>query len=162
MKILENLKDQNLLTDQTLLMFKENNTKMIVNFRGELIENDLFKNIQEDFAIFTYGTYSKVYVQRGKALIASSDDASQMFGHKVKCIKDKTPKSNALIFNEGFLVVGRSPDEVITASILIEKMCKAELLAPKIGKIKYLNRVLSKIEHVVYKNIYSKKALKIL
>jgi hypothetical protein len=156
-EILKTLKDVNLLTEKTLVMIKGEAGKEIFNFCGERVESHLFDRINTPFALFTFGKYSSEYCKMGKAIVAANDDAALMFGHKVKYLKDKNPKTNGLIFNEGFVVVGRFPNEITAAAILLEKMCKVEMLAGKIGKVKHLNPFLATLEHFVYKRNYSKK-----
>jgi ribulose-5-phosphate 4-epimerase/fuculose-1-phosphate aldolase len=57
----------------------------------------------------------------------------------------------------GFVVTGRYVEELVAAAILIEKACRAEMLAPKVGQIHYLNPALCMAEHAVYLASYSKR-----
>lgn len=156
-EILKALKNANLLTEGTLVMIKGGFGKEVFNFVGEKVESNLFARIAAPFALFTSGKYSSEYCKMGRAAHAANDDAAMMFGSKVKCLKGKAPKTSCLLFNEGFLVVGRFPGELVAAAILLEKMCKAEILSKKIGKIRRLPAFLCAIERLAYLKIYSKK-----
>ena len=55
------------------------------------------------------------------------------------------------------MAVGRYPKEVVAAAILVEKMAKTEVLGSALGKIHYINPLLTKIMHLVYKKRYSRR-----
>jgi ribulose-5-phosphate 4-epimerase/fuculose-1-phosphate aldolase len=75
----------------------------------------------------------------------------------VKVIKKGYPTTNCLILGDGFVTVGRYPKEVVAAAILVEKMAKTEVLGSALGKIHYINPLLTKIMHLVYKKRYSRR-----
>ena len=151
------LKEQGLLDDDTLIMLASGENRIILDAQGNFVTSPLFKNIKTPCAVFSAGPCTREFAQRGEALRASLDDMAQLFGARVPCVKvPHGPAGAHLIKDQGFLVTGRFPAEVVAAAILVEKACRAELLAPKIGQLHYLNPALCAAEHAVYLASYSK------
>lgn len=120
------------------------------------MSSPLFKNIAAPFAVFGSGPYTRTFAQKNAALKASCDDMAQLFGAQVPCVRiPHGPAGAYLIKDKGFLVTGRYEGEVVAAAILVEKACRAELLAPKVGQLHYLNPALCMVEHAVYLASYS-------
>ena len=151
---MENLKESGFFNNDVLLKID----KQIFNVDGKEIETNLFNNIKAKYAIFTYKENAKEYAKLNKPLYASTDDAAQMFGHKINCVKDN-PKTNCLIYEKGFVATGRTINEMVASCILIEKLCRIELLSNRIGHVHYLPGFLCRLEHIVYLKSYSKKAI---
>lgn len=150
------LRKQDLFGDDTLVLLSGGDNRIVLNAEGELVSAPLFKNIRAPFAVFGSGPYTREFVQKGLALGASCDDMAQLFGAQVPCVRiPHGPAGAYLIKDKGFLVTGRFVGEVVAAAILVEKACRAELLAPKIGQLQYLNPVLCVVEHTVYLAFYS-------
>lgn len=152
-QIIGALKDFNLLSAKTLIC-KEGK---VYNSESKEIEISFFSNIKVPFAVFSVGKYSHEYLKEARALRPSTDDSAMMFGGKVKVIKKGYPTTNCLILGDGFVAVGRYPKEVVAAAILVEKMAKTEVLGSALGKIHYINPLLTKIMHLVYKKRYSRR-----
>lgn len=147
-----------LFSDEALLFLSGGGNRIIMDASGGLVGSSLFDNVDAPFALFDVGTFALEYAKRGKALKASTDDMAQLFGARVPCGERPWGRSNAfLVRDRGFVVTGRYEEELVAAAILIEKACRAELLAPKIGQIQYLNPALCAAEHAVYLASYSKR-----
>lgn len=157
LRIIEELKKNDLFNKDTLIMTYINEVKTVYNSEGKIISTNIFDEVFTKYACITSGTYSLEYSNYNRPLKASNDDAAMMFGPIVK-VKLKDASKPSIIRYNGFLATGRFINELIAQSILLEKMCKAEMLASKIGTIKYLNPILCVLEHIVYKLSYSKKA----
>lgn len=152
----DTLKELDLFDDDTLVLLSGGDNRIVLDAEGELVSSPLFKNIAAPFAIFSSGPYSREYAQKGVALKASCDDMAQLFGAQLSCVRiPHGPAGSYLIKDKGFLVTGRFVGEVVAAAILVEKSCRAELLAPQIGQLQYLNPALCMIEHAVYLASYS-------
>ena len=146
-----------LFDEGSLIMIRKDSEKTIFDQDGNEVFSSLFEQIEEPFAVFTSGKYTRMYSEKGISLKASCDDMAQMFGYEVRCIS--VPQKNGrafLIRDQGMLVTGRYRKELIAAAILAEKMCRTEILAEKTGRIHYLHPLLCRIEHLVYMNSYSK------
>lgn len=154
-KVIENLKENDFFNNDVLIKIDN----QIFNVNGKETSNSLFNNIKSKYAVFTYGEYSIKYAQLNKPLYACNDDAAQMFGHKINCVIDN-PKQNSIIYKKGFVATGRTINEMIASAILIEKLCRIEILGNKTRKIHYLPSILCTLEHIVYLKSYSKKAIK--
>ncbi len=142
----DTLKGQGLFDDDTLVLLSGGDNRIVLDAEGKLVSSPLFKNIMAPFAVFSSGPCTREFAQKGVALRASCDDMAQLFDG---------PAGAYLIKDKGFLVTGRFVGEVVAAAILVEKACRAELLAPKIGQLQYLNPALCVVEHTVYLASYS-------
>lgn len=153
----EALKEQELYNDDTLVLLADGESRIILDAQGKLVTSPLFKSVTTPFAVLSSGASSLECARRGTPLKASCDDMAQLFGPRVPCVKVPRGQASAyLIKDQGFLVTGRFPAEVVAAAILVEKACRAELLAPKIGQLHYLNPALCAAEHAMYLASYSK------
>lgn len=147
-----------LFSDDALLFVSGGGNRIIIDAAGTIVGSPLFDSVDAPLALFDVGTYALEYAKRGKALKASTDDMAQMFGPRVPC--GERPWGHApafLLKDRGFLVTGRYEEELVAAAILIEKACRSELLAPKVGQVHYLNPALCMVEHAVYLASYSKR-----
>lgn len=148
------LKKEGLFHADTLFLLPGN---IVLNAEGERTSSPLFDMLKADCALFTYGEYSRMYAEKKQGLRPSIDDMAQMFGSTVASRILPARNDNAcLIQNKGFVVTGRFEKELTAAALLIEKACRTEILAGKIGQIRYLGPVLAEAEHVVYLMKYSK------
>ena len=148
-----------LYDDRSLILIRDDMGRVALDADGRRSDPAVFGVVRADLAVLTCGRYSGEYARSGKTISASNDDMAMMFGPKVRCV-DK-PKGNApayIIRDRGFIVTGRFVSELIAACVLIEKMCKAEILAPRIGRIRHLAPPLCTVENTVYLKKYSKKA----
>lgn len=151
------LKEQGLFGADTLVMLSSGENRVTLDARGSFVTSALFKNVKTPCAVFSAGPFTREFARRGTALRASCDDMAQLFGARVPCVRiPHGPAGAYLIKDRGFLVTGRYMAEAVAAAILMEKACRAELLAPKIGQPRYLNPVLCAAEHAVYLASYSK------
>ena len=152
----DTLREQDLFSDDSLVLLSGGGNRVVLNAKGELVSSPLFKNIAAPFAVFGSGPYTRTFAQKNAALKASCDDMAQLFGAQVPCVRiPHGPAGAYLIKDKGFLVTGRYEGEVGAAAILVEKACRAELLAPKVGQLHYLNPALCMVEHAVYLASYS-------
>lgn len=152
----DTLKGQGLFDDDTLVLLSGGDNRIVLDAEGKLVSSPLFKNIMAPFAVFSSGPCTREFAQKGVALRASCDDMAQLFGAQAPCVRiPHGPAGAYLIKDKGFLVTGRFVGEVVAAAILVEKACRAELLAPKIGQLQYLNPALCVVEHTVYLASYS-------
>lgn len=148
------LKKEGLFHADTLFLLPGN---IVLNAEGERTSSPLFDMLKADCALFTYGEYSRMYAEKKQGLRPSIDDMAQMFGSTVASRILPARNDNAcLIQNKGFVVTGRFEKELTAAAFLIEKACRTEMLAGKIGQIRYLDPVLAEAEHAVYLMKYSK------
>ncbi|MBQ6489753.1 MAG: hypothetical protein IJI75_11035 [Solobacterium sp.] len=148
------LKKERLFHADTLFLLPGN---IVLNAEGERTSSPLFDMLKADCALFTYGEYSRKYAEKKQGLRPSIDDMAQMFGSTVASRILPARNDNAcLIQNKGFVVTGRFENELIAAALLVEKACRTEMLAGKIGQIRYLGPVLAEAEHAVYLMKYSK------
>lgn len=147
-----------LFSDEALLFVSGGGNRIIMDATGALVGSSLFDNVDASLALFDVGTYAFEYAKRGRALKASTDDMAQLFGPRVPCGARPWANSPAfLVRDRGFVVTGRYEEELIASAILIEKACRAEVLASEIGQIHYLNPALCMAEHAVYLASYSKR-----
>ncbi len=142
-----------LLQEETVFLMPG---KIILNAEGEPVSSFLFDEISAGYALYTYGTYTKAYAERNRPLKASIDDAAQMFGSRVPVREKPGKRDAACLIWGGFVVTGRFAGELAAAAVLMEKACQTELLAEKIGRVRYLDPVLAEAEHAVYMLKYSK------
>lgn len=148
------LKKEGLFHEDTLFLLPG---KIVLNAEGERTSSPLFDMLKADNALFTGGEYSRLYAGKKQELRPSVDDMAQMFGRTVPSrILPRRNDNACLIQNKGFVVTGRFENELIAAALLVEKACMTEILAGKIGQIRYLNPVLAEAEHAVYLMKYSK------
>jgi hypothetical protein len=155
--IREKLDELGLFGQDSLVLLSGGDNRIILDAKGELVSSPLFKNITAPYAVFSSGPHTRKFAQRGTSLKASCDDMAQLFGYSVPCVRiPRGPAGEYLIKDKGFLVTGRFESEVVAAAILVEKACRTELLAPKLGKLHYLNPALCKAEHAVYLASYSR------
>lgn len=155
--VLNQLKDVGLLNETTLLGYKKDGKRITVDYQGNVIDNDTFNEVNGEYVLLSYGEYSKEYAKKHQAIKASNDDAAMMFGYKVDNVS-RVKKGNAYIIDDyGFMVSGRFESELVASAILIEKMCKVEILGSKVGQVHHLNPVLCLLEHLIYLKSYSKK-----
>lgn len=148
------LKKEGLFHEDTLFLLPGN---IVLNAEGERTSSPLFDMLKADYALFTYGEYSRRYAEKKQDLRPSIDDMAQMFGRRVasRVLPGRTDNA-CLIHSKGFVVTGRFENELIAAALLIEKACRTEILAGKIGQIRYLDPLLAEAEHAVYLMKYSK------
>lgn len=148
------LKKEELFHEDTLFLLPG---KIVLNAKGERTSSPLFDMLNADYALFTCGEYSRMFAEKQQDLRPSIDDMAQMFGRRVASRILPGRNDNAcLIQNKGFVVTGRFEKELIAAALLVEKACRTEALAEKIGQIRYLSPVLAEAEHAVYLMKYSK------
>ncbi len=141
----------------SMVMADDGETRIIFDHEGNETASALFAGIRAPLAVFTPGVYASVYAGKGKDLAASCDDMAQMFGYRIPCVKEPGRNGRAfLIKDKGILVAGRYKKEAVAAVILAEKMCRTEILAEKIGSVRYLSPLLSRLEHAVYMAGYSR------
>ena len=158
-KIRAELTDLGLYDRDSLIMLRDGAGRVVLDCYGRRVSPDVFGEIQAELAVLTSGKYSKAYSRRNRAVKASNDDRAMMFGYKVSRTESAGPGTIAcLIRDRGFIVTARFPSELIAACILMEKMCKTEILSHHIGRVHHLNPVLSAVGHRVYMTKYSKKA----
>ena len=148
------LKKEGLFHEDTLFLLPGN---IVLNAEGERTSSPLFDMLKADYALFTYGEYSRRYAEKKQDLRPSVDDMAQMFGRRVatRVLPGRTDNA-CLIHSKGFVVTGRFENELIAAALLVEKACRTEILAGKIGQIRYLDPLLAEAEHAVYLKKYSK------
>ena len=147
-----------LFSDDALLFMSGGGNRIIMDASGTIVGSSLFDNVDAPLALFDQGTFALEYAKRGQALKASTDDMAQLFGPRVPCGVRPWGRTPAfLVEGRGFVVTGRYEEELVAAAILIEKACRAEMLAPKVGQIHYLNPALCMAEHAVYLASYSKR-----
>ena len=152
------LEELGLYGPDSQIMIRDELGRVCLDSRGRRVSPDAFGDIKSRLAVLTSGEYSKEYCALGRPVKASNDDMAMMFGYKIKST-DKAGRSDAYIIRDrGFIVSGRFESELIAACILMEKMCKTELTAPRIGKVCHLDPALCAIEHNVYLKKYSKKS----
>ena len=151
------LSELGLFDRRSLVMLRQRGGRVVLNAEGKRVAPTMFEGVTAELAVLTAGRYALQYAALGKPVTASTDDMAMMFGHRVRCV-DRPDGGDAayIIRGRGFLVTGRFESELIAACILMEKMCKAELLAPAAGKVRHLNPALSALEHSVYMKKYSK------
>ena len=148
------LNKEGLLQKDTLFLMPG---KIILNAEGEPVSSSFFDRTDAEYALFTHGLYSLRYAGRKQDLKASIDDMAQMFGRTVYSRKAPERKDCAcLIHDRGFFVTARYEKELTAAAVLMEKACRTEILAEKIGFVRYLNPALCEAEHLVYLLKYSK------
>ena len=155
--IREALKDEGLWPADALVMVAKGGNRAIFDAQGTTVSSQLFDRVEEPYALFSHGDYSLRYAAEGRPLRASTDDMAQLFGAQVPC--GEAPWGHPVAFllkGQGFLVTGRYVGELVAAAILIEKACRIELLAPRVGQVRYLNPALCLAEHAVYRASYSK------
>lgn len=99
----------------------------------------------------------------GKDFRPYLDDQAQIIGTRVTCVREHSKiaralkNSNAvLLCGEGAICSGLSKDEAMAACLVLEKGCKAALLAETIGKINPVNFVDAYKERLFYLKSYSK------
>lgn len=147
-----------LFHDDSLLLLSGEGRRAVFNARGELVGSRVFTDVRAGFALLSHGTYSEQYARLGRPLLASTDDMAQMFGPRILCAARLGGTAVArVVEGRGFLVTGRYADELVAAAILFEKACRAELLAPKVGALHYLDPTLCVLEHRVYRASYTRR-----
>lgn len=157
LSIKRQLQDLGLFSEDALVLVAGGGVKVVFDAEGRTVRSDIFDKVEAKYAVFTSGPFSRAYAEAGKSLKASCDDMAQMFGPVVRCVAHPDRLGSAFIIKDrGFVATGRFESELIAAAILLEKMCRAELLAPKIGELAYLNPALCAVEHAVYLSTYSK------
>ena len=155
--IRDELRDVGLLCDETLVLIARGGNRIIYDAQGQIVGSSLFDRMDVAYAVFSSGQYSRAFAKEHRSLRASCDDMAQMFGPQVPC--GKRPWGNHpafLVEDEGFVVTGRYPSELIAAAVLVEKACRTEMLAPTLGEPIYLNPLLCAAEHAAYLASYSK------
>jgi L-fuculose-phosphate aldolase len=156
------LKDQGLFEDDTQIMVRGADGKTVFGADGAIISPDEFDGIDAAYGVLSSAKYSFEYSKTGRAVTASSDDMAMMFGYSVDCADKAGGGAPAyLLKGRGFLVTGRFISEVVAACILMEKMCKTELLASAVGSIQALTREHCEGAHEMYIQSYSAKSLEL-
>ncbi len=153
------LEQLGLFGGQTLVMLGAGEERTVLDAEGNEAGKAWFDGISAPAAVFTSGRYSRAYAAEGRPVRAFTDDMAQMFGGRVGCVETPAGDRPAfLIRDRGFVVTGRFDSELIAACILMEKMCMAAVLAPKLGGVKPLGGLLCSLEHRVYLKKYSRPA----
>jgi hypothetical protein len=149
---------QGLFDDETLVLIARDGERVVFDAQGHPVRAGFFDCVAAPFALFTPGTHARRQSEQEAAVKASTDDMAQLFGPRVPCGVRPWGRTPAfLVEGHAFVVTGRYVEELVAAAILIEKACRAEVLAPKVGQIHYLNPALCMAEHAVYLASYSKR-----
>ena len=156
-EIKSGLSELGLFNDESLLLITQGSVRIVLDATGQVVTTALFKRVNAPLAFFSWGPFSREYSAKRRPLKASTDDMAQMFGAAIPYVRRPERPANAyLIVDQGFVVTGRYPSELIAAAILVEKGCKTELLAPSIGTVNHLPALLAAAERAVYLAAYSK------
>ena len=155
--IKEQLSEVGLFHDNSLVLLAKEGNRIVLDAQGTLVSTPFFERVQAPCALFSHSDATLRYAAQGQPLRASTDDMAQLFGARVPCGTAIWGNPTAfLLKDQGFLVTGRYVGELVAAAILIDKACRAELLAPKIGELTYLNPVLCMAERAMYLASYSR------
>lgn len=115
--------------------------------------------------IISSHNYTKVVAQTGATVPPLLDDLAQIVGPSVYCAKSNTAfsvlraligRNACLIKNNGALATGRTLDEADTATLVLEKGCKAFIESAMIGAAKPIRKAEAVLMHIIYKKKYSK------
>ena len=143
--------------DESLLLISGDSNRVVLDAQGSFVSSPLFDRVHAPLALFCLGCFAREYASKGMALRASTDDMAQLLGAQVSC--GDRPRADVpafLVRDKGLLVTGRYEGELVAAALLVEKACRAELLAPRVGELRYLNPALCLAERAVYLASYSK------
>lgn len=81
--------------------------------------------------------------------ISASEDSSEI----LRALKDR---NGCFLRKKGILGIGRDLDEAVAAALILEKSAEAEVLAHKVGGLKYLSPAKAKEMRLFYLNKYTK------
>lgn len=156
--IREQLTALGLFGEGSLVMLDGGGRRTVLDGKGEPADMALFNGVTAPLAVLTRGPSFGALPAGGKPLRACTDDMAQIFGPRVRWTEKPGGAPACLLPGRGFLVTGRYESELIAACILMEKMCLAQTLAPKLGGLKALAGPLCALEHRVYLKKYSRPA----
>lgn len=115
--------------------------------------------------IISSQNYTTVVSQTGATVPPLLDDLAQIVGPSVRCAKSINAfsvlraligRNACLIKNSGALAAGRTLDEADTATLVLEKGCKAFIESAMIGGAKPIRKAEAALMHIIYKKKYSK------
>ncbi len=148
-----------LFDGDSLVMLGPVGERAVLDADGNETSPEPFSGVSAPLAVLTAGRYARAYAAAGSALHAPTDDMAQMFGPRVRLTERASGGAPAfLIRDRGFLVTARFDSELIAACILMEKLCMAGVLAPKLGGLRPLGGPLCSLEHLFYLKKYSRGA----
>ncbi len=136
-------------------------------FEGDIsIINGIFNRKKGINAIIISSqNYTTVVSQTAATVPPLLDDLAQIVGPSVRCVKSISVsgvlraligRDACLIKNRGALAAGRTLNEADTATLVLEKGCKAFIESAMIGGAKPIKKAEAVLMHIIYKKKYSK------
>lgn len=132
----------------------------------------LLSHPEVNAVVHTHSTYALAVATAGRELPPICDDQVQILGGSVRVTPKVMPgsvemanavveamkdRAGALVLNHGGVTIGRTLDEALTASIVLEKSCQVWILTMSIGGPKLLGQEEIDAMHDYFLNKYGQR-----